>query len=51
MALTTAKSKAATEHAEEPQLAELVNQEASLSSEIELQVIRNEIIDYTYSWN
>ena len=51
MAVTNAKSKAATEHAEELQLAKLVNQEASLSSEIELQVIRNEVIEYTYSWN
>ena len=42
---------AATEHAEEPQLAELVNQEAGLSTEIELKVIRNEIIDYTYKWD
>ena len=42
---------AATEHAEEPQLAELLNQEAGLSSGIELKVIRNEIIDYTYPYN
>ena len=41
----------ATEHAEEPQLAELLNQEAGLSSGIELKVIRNEIIDYTYPYN
>ena len=32
-------------------MAELVNQEAGLSSEIELKVVRSEIIDYSYSWN
>ena len=37
---------AATEHTEVPQLAELVNQEAGLSTEIELKVIRNDLIDY-----
>ena len=42
--------RAATEHTEEPQLAELVNQEAALSSEIELKVIRHEVLDYTYKW-
>ena len=41
---------AATEHTEEPQLAELVNQDTGLSSEIELKVIRHEILDYTYNW-
>ena len=48
---TTGSDSAPTEHADEPQLAELVNQEAGLSSAIELKVIRNEIIDYTYSFN
>jgi hypothetical protein len=48
---STGIDSAATEHTEEPQLAELVHQEAGLSSEIELKVIRNEIIDYTYTWN
>ena len=43
-------NSAATEHTEEPQLVELVNQEASMSTEIELQGIRNEIVDYTYPW-
>ena len=38
---------AATEHTEVPQLADLVNQEAGLSTEIELRVIRNDVIDYT----
>ena len=42
---------AATEHTEVPQLAELVNQEAGLSTEIELKVIRNDLIDYTYTFN
>ena len=41
-------NRAATELTEEPQLVELVNQEAGMSTEIELQVIRNEIVDYTY---
>ena len=41
---------ACIEHTEEPQLAELVNQEVGLSSEIELKIIRNEIIGYTYPW-
>ena len=40
---------AATEHTEEPQLAELVNQEAGLSFEIELKVIRNDIVHYKYT--
>ena len=40
----------ATEHTEGPQLAELVNQEAGLSTEIELKVIRNDLIDYTYTF-
>jgi len=48
--LTAGSDSAATEHTEEPQLAELVNQEAGLSTEIELKVIRNEIMDYTYTW-
>jgi hypothetical protein len=44
-------SSVATEHTEEPQLAELVNQDAGLSCEIDLKVIRNEIMEYTYPWN
>ena len=36
---------------EEAQLAELVNQEAGRTSEIELKVIRNELINYTYAYN
>ena len=48
--LTAGSDTAATEHTEEPQLAELLNQEASLSTVIELKVIRNEIMDYTITW-
>jgi len=48
---TTGSDSAATEHTEEPQLAELVNQGAGQSSVIELKVIRSEIIDYDYTWN
>ena len=48
--LTAGSDSAATEHTEEPQLVELVNQEAGMSTEIELKVIRNEIFDYTYPW-
>ena len=45
---TSGESTAAAEHTEEQQLAELLNQEAGLTSEIELQVIRNQLIDYSY---
>ena len=48
--LADGNSSAATEHTEEPQLAELVTQEAGLSTEIELKVIRNDIVHYTYPW-
>jgi hypothetical protein len=48
MACTNTNNSIATEHAEETQLAELLSQEAGLTSEIELKVIRNELIDYTY---
>ena len=48
---TAGSNSAATEHTEEPQLAELVNQEAGMSTEIELKVIRNDLVDYTYSFN
>ena len=41
---------AATQHTEEPQLAELVTPEAGMSTEIDLKVIRNEVMDYTYTW-
>ena len=49
--LTAGSDSLATEQTEVPQLAELVNQEAGLSSEIELKVIRNEIVEYSYQWN
>ena len=48
--LTPGGASAATEHTEEPQLAEIVNQEAGLSTEIELKVIRNDHLHYTYPW-
>ena len=48
--LTTGSASAATEHTEEPQLAELVTQEAGLSTEIELKVIRNDLVHYTYTY-
>ena len=46
--LTAGSDSLAKEQTEEPQLAELVNQEAGLSTEIDLKVIRNELVDYTY---
>ena len=49
--LTGGSNSAATEHTEEPQLAELVNQEAGSSTEIELKVIRNVLVHYTYTAN
>ena len=49
--LAAGSDSAATEHTEEPQLAELVNQEAGLATEIELKVIRNDLVDYTYPFN
>ena len=48
---TAGSDSAATEHTEEPQLAELVNQEADLATEIELKVIRNDLVDYMYPFN
>ena len=47
-ATTTGNDGAATEHAEEPQLAELLNQEAGLTSVIELKVVHNQAIEYYY---
>ena len=49
--LTTGSASAATEHTEEPQLAEIVNQEAGSSTAIELKVVRNDLVHYTYPWN
>ena len=48
--LTTGNASAATQHTEEPQLAELVTQEAGLSTEIELKVVRNDLVQYTYTY-
>ena len=42
---------AATEHTNEPQLAELVTQEAGLSYEIELKVVRRDLVHYEYKYN
>ena len=47
---TDGNSSAATEHTEEPQLAEIVSQEAGSSTAIELKVIRNDLVHYTYPW-
>ena len=43
-------NSAATEHTDDLQLIELVNPEAGMSFEMDLKVIRNEIVNYTYSW-
>ena len=47
--LTSGSASAATEYTEELQLAELVNQEAGLSFQIELKVIRNDFVRYNYT--
>ena len=44
MATVTETDSVATEHTEEPQLAELLNQEAGLTSEIELEVVHTQVI-------
>ena len=46
----TGNDGAATEHTEEPQLAELLSQEAGMASDVELKVIRNQIIEYPYNF-
>ena len=48
--LADGSSSAATEHTEEPQLAEIVKQEAGSSTAIELKVVRNDLVHYTYPW-
>ena len=48
--LADGNSSPATEHTEEPQLAEIVNQEAGSSTAIELKVVRNDLVHYTYPW-
>ena len=47
-AVASASSASATEQTEGPQLAELISPQAGLTSDIELKVIRNEIINYSY---
>ena len=49
--LSGGSDRDATEHTLVPQLAELVNPEAGSSIEIELKVIRNDLLDYTYTFN
>ena len=48
--LSGGSDRDATEHTVVPQLAELVNPEAGSSIEIELKVIRNDLLDYTYTF-
>ena len=47
MAAVTETDSVATEHTEEPQLAELFNQEAGLTSEIDLKVVHTQVIEYS----
>ena len=49
--LTAGSDSAATEHTEVPQLAELINQEAGSSTEIELKVIRIDHVGYRYAFS
>ena len=51
MAAVTETDSVATEHTEEPQLAELLNQEAGLTSEIDLKVVHTQVIEYSYKAN
>ena len=48
--LSGGSDRDATEHTVVPQLAELVNPEAGSSIEIELKVIRNDLLDYAYTF-
>ena len=48
MAKAVVTAGAATEHAEAPQLAELLNPEAGRTSDIELKVIRSDMIKYSF---
>ena len=50
MANAGAIEGAATEHTPETQLSETLSDEAGLTSDIELKVIRNAIMSYTYPW-
>ena len=45
MAAATENDGAATEHSEEPQLAELLNQEAGQTGVVELEVVKIQVID------
>ena len=45
-----ANEGAATENTPETQLSEILSEEAGLTSDIELKVIRNAIMSYTYPW-
>ena len=49
--LIAGSDNAAAEHTEEPQLVELINQEGGLAIEIEIKVIRTELVHYTYPLN
>ena len=48
--VTAGSDNATTELTEEPQMKELLTQETGLSIEIEVKVIRCEIMDYSYFW-
>ena len=48
MAAATENDGAATEHSEEPQLAELLNQDAGQTSVIELKVVKSQVIEYSF---
>ena len=50
LAAATGDDGTAAEHTEEPQLAELLSQEAGLTSQIQLKVLRSQLIDYSYTW-
>ena len=50
MDLMDPKESAAAEHTDEPQLLEVLTQATGLSTQIELKVIRSEIMDYAYPW-
>ena len=50
MANAGANEGAATEHTPETQLSEILSDEAGLTSDIELKVIRNVTVSYTYNY-
>ena len=49
MAAVTETDSVATEHTEEPQLAELLNHEAGLTNEIHTKVVHTQVIEYIQS--